>query len=60
VTQSAYIVVPDADAHQARAAAAGAVVVRPVKDEDYGGRGYTCRDPEGQIWNFGTYDPWKV
>src|SRR5580704_12147338 len=26
--------------------------------EDYGGRGYTCRDLEGHIWSFGSYDPW--
>jgi len=60
VTQSAYIIVPDADAHHARAVAAGARVVRELKTEDYGGRGYSCRDPEGQLWNFGTYDPWKA
>ena len=59
VTQGAYIIVPDADAHHARAVAAGARVVRELKTEDYGGRGYSCRDPEGQLWNFGTYDPWK-
>jgi uncharacterized glyoxalase superfamily protein PhnB len=59
VTQSPYIIVPDADAHHARAVAAGAVIVRPLVDADYGGRGYTCRDPEGHVWNFGTYDPWK-
>ena len=59
VTQSAYVVVPDADAHHARAVAAGARVVRALADEDYGGRGYSCRDPEGQMWSFGTYDPWK-
>jgi uncharacterized glyoxalase superfamily protein PhnB len=29
-----------------------------IKDEDYGGRGYSCRDLEGHLWNFGTYDPW--
>jgi uncharacterized glyoxalase superfamily protein PhnB len=58
-TQSAYVVVPDADAHHARAVAAGAEVVYPLKDEDYGGRGYSCRDLEGQLWSFGTYDPWK-
>ena len=29
-----------------------------IKDEDYGGRGYSCRDSEGHIWRFGTYDPW--
>ncbi len=44
--------------HCACAKAAGAKIVIDIKDEDYGGRGYTCRDPEGHIWNFGTYDPW--
>ncbi len=58
VTQSPYVVVPDADTHYARAKAAGAEIVIDIKDEDYGGRGYTCRDLEGHVWNFGTYDPW--
>ena len=58
-TGSAYIIVPDADAHHARAVAAGARVVYALKDEDYGGRGYSCLDPEGHLWNFGTYDPWS-
>lgn len=58
LTAAAYIVVPDADAHYARAKAAGAEIVFDIKDEDYGGRGYAARDPEGQVWNFGTYDPW--
>jgi uncharacterized glyoxalase superfamily protein PhnB len=57
-TQSAYIIVPDADAHYARAKAAGAEILIEIKDEDYGGRGYSCRDVEGHIWNFGTYNPW--
>jgi uncharacterized glyoxalase superfamily protein PhnB len=57
-TQSSYIIVADADAHHARAVAAGAKVVYPLTDEDYGGRGYSCLDPEGHLWNFGTYDPW--
>ncbi len=39
--------------------AAGAEIILDIKDEDYGGRGYTCRDPEGHVWNFGSYDPWK-
>jgi uncharacterized glyoxalase superfamily protein PhnB len=58
LTGSVYIVVPDADAHYARAKAAGAEIVFDIKDEDYGGRGYAARDPEGYLWNFGTYDPW--
>ena len=39
--------------------AAGAEIVIEIKDEDYGGRGFSCRDPEGHLWNIGTYDPWK-
>ena len=31
-----------------------------IKDEDYGGRVYSCRDPQGQLWNFGSYDPWQT
>jgi uncharacterized glyoxalase superfamily protein PhnB len=57
-TQTAYVIVPDADAHYARAKAEGAVILLELKSEDYGGRGYTCRDPEGHVWSFGTYDPW--
>lgn len=57
-TQSSYIVVSDADAVYARAKAAGAEIVIEIKDEDYGGRGFSCRDLEGHLWNFGTYDPW--
>ena len=57
-TQSAYLIVADADAIYARAKEAGAEILLDIKDEDYGGRGFTCRDPEGHIWNFGTYDPW--
>jgi uncharacterized glyoxalase superfamily protein PhnB len=58
-TQCPYVVVPDADAHYARAKAAGAQMVIDIRDEPYGGRGYTCRDLEGHLWNFGTYDPWS-
>lgn len=59
VTQSPYIIVHDVDAHYERAVAAGAEIVMPLRDEDYGGRDYSCRDPEGYLWNFGTYDPWQ-
>ena len=57
-TQTPYVIVTDADAVYERAKAAGAEIVIDIKTEDYGGRGFTCRDPEGHIWNFGTYDPW--
>jgi len=58
-TQSAYVIVADADVVYAQAKAAGASIVIEIKDEDYGGRGFTCRDLEGHLWNFGTYDPWQ-
>jgi uncharacterized glyoxalase superfamily protein PhnB len=58
VTQGIYVVVEDADAHYARAKAAGAEIVLDIKTQDYGGRDYTARDPEGHVWTFGTYDPW--
>jgi uncharacterized glyoxalase superfamily protein PhnB len=57
-TQSAYVIVEDADAHYARAKAAGAEIVMELEDQDYGGRLYSCLDPEGYLWSFGTYDPW--
>ncbi|MET0632644.1 MAG: VOC family protein, partial [Xanthobacteraceae bacterium] len=57
-TQTVYVVVEDADAVYDRVRDARAQIVMDIKDEDYGGRGFTCRDPEGHIWTFGTYDPW--
>lgn len=57
-TQSPYLIVQDADAVYERAKAAGAQIIIEIKDEDYGGRGFTCRDLEGRLWNVGTYDPW--
>ena len=57
-TRSSYIVVPDADAVFARAQAAGATIVRPLQDTDYGSREFSVKDPEGHSWSVGTYDPW--
>jgi len=57
-TQAPYVVVNDADAIYERAKAAGAEILIDIKDQDYGGRDFTCRDLEGHIWSFGTYDPW--
>lgn len=57
-TQSPYLVVADADEVYRRAKAAGAEIVTDIKDESYGGRGFSCRDLEGRLWAIGTYDPW--
>jgi uncharacterized glyoxalase superfamily protein PhnB len=50
-----YVVTDDPDALHARAVAAGAEVVRPLHDTDYGSRDFAARDPEGNLWSFGTY-----
>ena len=57
VTQSTYLVVNNADLVYGRALEAGAKILLDIKDEDYDGRGFTCRDPEGHVWSIGTYDP---
>ena len=57
-TQSPYLIVSDADLVYQQAKAAGAKIEIEIKDEDYGGRGFSCRDLEGHLWNVGTYDPW--
>jgi uncharacterized glyoxalase superfamily protein PhnB len=54
-TNSFYVVTDHPDEVFARATAAGAQVVRGMEDTDYGSRGFTVRDPEGNLWSFGTY-----
>jgi uncharacterized glyoxalase superfamily protein PhnB len=54
---SVYIVIDDPDAHYERAKAAGVKIRRELRDEDYGSRGYSAEDPEGNLWSFGTYRP---
>ena len=57
-TQAPYIVIDDVDFHAARARAAGAEIIGEPENQDYGGRVYSARDPEGHVWSFGSYDPW--
>ena len=59
-TQCCCVIVADADAHYARARAAGAFFVDDLEEKDYGGKGYSCRVHVGHLWWFGTYDPWKA
>ncbi len=54
--QSLYFVVDDAEEHYQRAAAAGASVLENGQFA-FGGHGYSCRDPEGHVWHFGTHNP---
>jgi uncharacterized glyoxalase superfamily protein PhnB len=52
-----YLSTEDPDALHDRALAAGAQIVRELTDTDYGSRDFSARDPEGNIWSFGTYAP---
>jgi len=57
-TQACYVVVADCASHYAQAKGAGAEIVDALETRDYGGSGYSARDPEGHLWSFGDYDPW--
>jgi uncharacterized glyoxalase superfamily protein PhnB len=57
-TQSPYLIASDADAIYSKAKSAGAAIVMEISDKGYGGRDFACRDLEGHLWTFGTYDPW--
>jgi uncharacterized glyoxalase superfamily protein PhnB len=50
-----YVVCDEPETLFDRAVAAGAEIVRGLRDEDYGSRGFTVRDTEGNLWSFGTY-----
>lgn len=52
-----YVAVDDPDAHHDRAKAAGAEILMELTDQDYGSRDYAARDPEGNVWCFGSYRP---
>jgi uncharacterized glyoxalase superfamily protein PhnB len=54
---SLYLITDDPDAVFDKAVAAGATVVRAMVDQDYGGRGGTVADLDGNQWSIGSYQP---
>ena len=52
-----YVYVDNLDAHFEHARSAGAEIISPPKDTDFGAREYHARDLEGHFWTFGTYLP---
>ncbi|GAA1511143.1 VOC family protein [Sphaerisporangium rubeum] len=54
-TFGAYVVTDDPDALYERATKAGAEILYGLRDSDYGSREFAVRDPEGNLWSFGTY-----
>lgn len=59
-TQTVYLQVEDADRVCERARTAGATILQEPADTEFGTRGFLCRDPEGHVWNVGTYNPWDT
>ncbi|TQS45850.1 VOC family protein [Cryptosporangium phraense] len=54
-TFGGYVVTSDPDAVHDRAVAAGAEILQGLHETDYGSRDFAARDPEGNLWSFGTY-----
>lgn len=52
-----YVAIDDADSLYSRAKEADAEIVMEPEDQEYGSRDFTVRDPEGNVWSFGTYRP---
>ncbi len=57
-TQSNYLIVADAVAVYESAKAAGAELTIDLREMDYGGKAFGCKDPEGHDWSIGEHDPW--
>jgi uncharacterized glyoxalase superfamily protein PhnB len=51
------VYVPDPDVHHAVAVEAGVRIVQPMREEEYGAKGYMALDCEGNSWYFGNYRP---
>jgi uncharacterized glyoxalase superfamily protein PhnB len=60
VTASVYLIVPECDAVYETAKAAGAEILQELQSKNYGGKAFIVRDPEGQIWSVGEYNPWSA
>jgi uncharacterized glyoxalase superfamily protein PhnB len=54
------LLVSDCTEIYAKAKSAGAIILSELEKKDFGGEAFTCRDPEGHIWNFSTHDPWET
>lgn len=58
-TQTIWIRVDNADEVYSRVVESGATIIMKIDDVPQGGRAFACRDPEGHVWQVGTYDPWN-
>jgi uncharacterized glyoxalase superfamily protein PhnB len=59
VTQSTSLYVENPDEIYTKAIAAGAAIIDEIDDFQFGGRTFTCQDPESHLWVITSHDPWK-
>jgi uncharacterized glyoxalase superfamily protein PhnB len=52
-----YIAIDEVDSLYESVRKAGGDIALEITDTDYGSRDFTVRDPEGNLWSFGTYRP---
>lgn len=50
-----YVVTDAVDAVYARVCRTGSELAMELTDTDYGSHTFTARDPEANLWTFGTY-----
>lgn len=59
-TQMLSLIVSDCTELYAKAKLAGAKILSELEKKEFGGEAFTCRDPEGRIWNISTHNPWET
>jgi len=59
-TDALYVAVDNPDELFDRIKKAGAKIEMEISEADYGNREFACRDPEGNLWSFGSYWPKAV
>jgi uncharacterized glyoxalase superfamily protein PhnB len=52
-----YCAVDEVDSLYEQVREANGDIALEITDTDYGSRDFTVRDPEGNLWSFGTYRP---
>jgi uncharacterized glyoxalase superfamily protein PhnB len=55
--KATYVAVYDVETLFTKVEASGATIEQGLTDRPYGSREFICRDPEGNVWCFGTYWP---
>ncbi|WP_263410497.1 VOC family protein [Terriglobus tenax] len=56
--RSVSLIVTDCVPVYEQAKSIGAQIVFDLEEKPYGGKAFTCRDPEGYLWHVGEYNPW--